>query len=124
VFETGRPSSAIHHHRAATGVFLPEEISSAPLRDSSGAVAYVIETVRSAADLLETKEVVEHMRGELDLLRGILPTCAQCKRIRTPDGDWEDMESYITRHSSAEFSHGICPSCVSRLYPSYAGTKR
>ena len=98
---------------------MPEEIISAPLRNADGSVQYVIETLRSALDLLETKEIVEHMRSELDLLRGILPTCAECKKIRTPEGTWEQMESFVSRHSAAQFSHGICPSCVAKLYPTY-----
>ena len=123
VFETGAPSRAIHSHVGTDGAFAPEEIITAPLRDGEGRVAFVVETVRGAAELLASKEVVEHMRAELDLLRGILPTCAGCKRIRTEDGEWQEIEAYVAEHSGAEFSHGLCPACVDRLYPEFHGKK-
>lgn len=50
-------------------------------------------------------------------LSGLLPICASCKRIRDDRGYWNQIESYLTRHTEADFSHGICPECVSRLYP-------
>lgn len=45
------------------------------------------------------------------VLEGILPVCSYCKRIRRPDGKWEQMEAYISQRSAAEFSHGICGAC-------------
>jgi len=123
VFETGAPSRAIHSHVGPDGAFVPEEIATSPLRDAEGRVAFVVESVRSASELLASKEVVEHMRVELDLLRGILPTCAGCKRIRTEEGNWEEIEAYVAKHSAAEFSHGLCPQCLDRLYPGFQGKK-
>ena len=123
VFETGAPSRAVHSHVGPGGAFAPEEIVASPLRDREGRVAFVVESIRSAAELLESKEVVEHMRTELDLLRGVLPTCASCKRIRTADGTWVEIEAYVAGHSTAEFSHGLCPRCVDRLYPGFHGKK-
>lgn len=49
---------------------------------------------------------------ELKLLKGILPICSYCKKIRDDEGYWEQVETYISRHSEAEFSHGICPECM------------
>jgi len=49
-------------------------------------------------------------------LSGLLPICGSCKKIRNDSGYWERLESYIENHSSAEFSHGICPECLERLY--------
>ena len=124
VFETGAPSRAIHSHVGPAGAFAPEEITTSPLRDGEGRIAFVVESVRDAAELLASKEVVEHMRAELDLLRGVLPTCAGCKRIRSEEGQWEEIESYVAKRSGAEFSHGLCPRCVERLYPDYQGNKK
>jgi hypothetical protein len=123
VFETGAPSRAIHSHVGKDGAFAPEEITTSPLRDGEGRVAFVVESVRDAAELLASKEVVEHMRAELDLLRGVLPTCAGCKRIRSEEGQWEAIESYVAKRSGAEFSHGLCPDCVERLYPEFKEKK-
>jgi len=50
-------------------------------------------------------------------LSGFLPICAACKKIRDDKGYWNQIEAYISEHSAAEFSHGICPECVEKLYP-------
>jgi PAS domain S-box-containing protein len=50
-------------------------------------------------------------------LRGIIPICASCKKIRDDKGYWNQIEKYIKEHSDADFSHGICPECAKRLYP-------
>lgn len=47
-------------------------------------------------------------------LKGLLPICATCKRIRSGQGYWQQVESYITEHSDAIFSHGICPTCLDK----------
>ena len=57
---------------------------------------------------------------DLRILRGLLPICASCKRIRDGQGNWSQIEAYIKVHSEADFSHGICPECARRLYPEYA----
>jgi hypothetical protein len=54
---------------------------------------------------------------DLKILRGFLPICASCKKIRDENGVWNQIESYIRDHSEAEFSHGICPDCAQKLYP-------
>jgi tetratricopeptide (TPR) repeat protein len=55
------------------------------------------------------------LQHESVLLRGLLPICAWCKKIRDDKGYWTQVESYITSHSSAEFTHCICPTCVERV---------
>jgi len=49
-------------------------------------------------------------------LRGLLPICASCKKIRDDKGYWNELETYIQEHSEAEFSHGFCPECMKKLY--------
>lgn len=61
---------------------------------------------------------------EVKVLRGILPTCSNCKKIRIEDGSWTQMEAYIADHSEADFSHGLCPECGEKLYPKYFGENR
>lgn len=58
--------------------------------------------------------------AEITILEGILPICASCKKIRTPENEWQQMERYITDHSKAQFSHGLCPDCA-RRYMAEAG---
>jgi hypothetical protein len=53
----------------------------------------------------------------LKVLGGIIPICCNCKKIRDDIGSWIPVESYITEHSNAEFTHGICPVCIKKLYP-------
>jgi len=50
----------------------------------------------------------------------MVPVCASCKKIRDDKGYWSQMETYIAQHSEVDFSHGICPDCVVKLYPDYA----
>lgn len=56
---------------------------------------------------------------EINTLRGVLPICASCKKIRDDGGYWNQIESYIKNHTEAEFTHGICPDCVKKLYPDF-----
>lgn len=53
---------------------------------------------------------------EIRVLRGLVPICSFCKRIRNHDNNWEPFENYITEHSEAEFSHGYCPECAKEHY--------
>jgi hypothetical protein len=55
--------------------------------------------------------------SKIKTLSGLLPICASCKKIRDDKGYWNQIESYISDHSEAEFSHGICPECAKKLYP-------
>lgn len=55
--------------------------------------------------------------SEIKILRGILPICSFCKKIRNDDGYYEQIESYIHKHSGVDFSHTICPSCIKEHYP-------
>ena len=50
-------------------------------------------------------------------LHGMIPICAYCKRIRSDSDDWEQLESYISEHTDAQFSHGICPPCLAKAWP-------
>ena len=69
---------------------------------------------------LELQEAQSHLR----ILDGLLPICATCKKIRDDQGNWEQMEGYITRRSEAVFSHGICPECALRLRAELEAIKR
>jgi hypothetical protein len=76
--------------------------------------------------LILEKEGREKVIGELQralrevkMLSGLLPICASCKKIRDDSGYWNQLEEYFRLHSDVEFSHGICPDCVKKLYPDY-----
>jgi hypothetical protein len=68
----------------------------------------------------EKSEIIVQLQIALEkvkILSGFLPICASCKRIRDDKGYWNQIEVYISEHSEAEFSHGICPECSAKLYP-------
>jgi phosphoserine phosphatase RsbU/P len=74
--------------------------------------------------LLETREAlfesaaeVRRALAEVKTLRGIVPICAGCKKIRDDSGFWQQVECYVRDHSEAEFSHGLCPECIKTYYP-------
>jgi hypothetical protein len=58
---------------------------------------------------------------EIRVLQGLLPVCSFCKKIRTTDEKWQSMETYITRHSEAHFTHTFCPECAKKHYGEYFG---
>lgn len=59
---------------------------------------------------------LEHALNEIKTLSGLLPICANCKKVRDDKGYWNQIESYIQQHSEAEFSHSMCPECSDKLY--------
>jgi len=66
---------------------------------------------------LEEKTIqLENALNEIKTLRGIVPICSHCKKIRDDRGYWNILESYIQKHSDASFSHGMCPECSDELY--------
>jgi PAS domain S-box-containing protein len=87
-----------------------------PYSDESGIFKGYI---GSCIDITENKEAREALRlaqeAEIKQLRGILPICSYCKKIRNDKDYWVQLESYISAHSLAQFSHGICPECLDKV---------
>lgn len=79
------------------------------IRDISEHKKYREELKKNINDLQETL-------AEIKTLRGILPICATCKKIRDDKGYWNKVETYIENHSDAQFSHGLCEECSEKLY--------
>ena len=69
------------------------------------------------AELKKRTEELEQALKEVKVLRGFIPICASCKKIRNDRGYWQLVEAYIREHSEAEFSHGICPDCIKKFFP-------
>lgn len=66
--------------------------------------------------------LIEELRKALarvKQLSGLLPICSACKRIRDDEGYWNQIESYLRERAEVEFTHGICPDCMQRLYPEF-----
>jgi len=68
-------------------------------------------------ELRRSNEDLQKALRDVKVLRGLIPICASCKKIRNDGGFWQQLEEYIGEHSEAEFSHGICQPCVKKLYP-------
>ena len=99
-----------------------ELTTSREFHDVADAFNTMSENLRHQRDHLEervrdrTRELTEAL-ANVKTLKGLLPICASCKKIRDDQGYWTQIESYIYKHSDAEFSHGICPDCAKKLYP-------
>jgi response regulator RpfG family c-di-GMP phosphodiesterase len=75
-------------------------------------------TLRNLQKSLEDKNTqLQKALDEIKILQGIIPICANCKKVRDDKGFWNQVETYISKHSEAEFSHSICPPCAKELYP-------
>ncbi|GAB4439330.1 MAG: hypothetical protein Kow0031_21190 [Anaerolineae bacterium] len=107
------------------------EVRVSPLRRRNGqllgrlVVLYDISVSKQLADereqlITELQDALAHIKT----LRGLLPICANCKRIRDDDGQWQRVEEYVREHSEADFSHGICPDCMGELYGDFLSAKK
>jgi hypothetical protein len=67
--------------------------------------------------LRATNEKLGEALSEVRQLKEMLPICSECKKIRDDVGDWHRLETYIKEHTGTDFTHGICPDCVEKLYP-------
>lgn len=102
------------------------EIVVSPLHDPAGEVIAGMEMVRDVTATRQTEAERENLLAELQnslskikKIKGLLPICASCKKIRDDNGYWNQLEEYLRRHSEIEFTHGVCPECVKLLYPHY-----
>jgi PAS domain S-box-containing protein len=101
-----------------------------PLRDAQ---EKIISTVSISRDITERKKAeaereklitqLQDALADVKLLSGLVPICANCKKIRDDQGYWTQIESYIQDHSDARFSHSICPDCAAKLYSKYLPKK-
>jgi PAS domain S-box-containing protein len=90
-----------------------------PFRDESNQIVGLIGIGR---DVTERERLIAELQdalADVKLLSGLVPICANCKKIRDDQGYWTQIESYIQDRSSAKFSHSICPDCAAKLYPGY-----
>lgn len=77
---------------------------------------------RQQAAEQQARLVIELQKAltEVKTLSGMLPICSSCKKIRDDQGYWNQIEKYFSTHSEVNFTHGICPDCVKKLYPEFA----
>jgi PAS domain S-box-containing protein len=93
------------------------EVNSALIRDAEGRPTRLVVVAR---DVTARKRVEAELRmavAQIKTLRGLLPICMHCKKIRDDRGQWSPVEVYVREHTDAEFTHGLCPSCLAANYP-------
>jgi PAS domain S-box-containing protein len=108
--------------RFYTTIKFPIHIEGKP-RYLAGYTIDITERKRAEEALWETSKERENLIRELQYaldniktLQGLIPICANCKKIRDDKGYWNQVEGYISEHTDAEFTHGICPDCAKKLY--------
>ncbi len=77
-------------------------------------MGYFVENISRQNFIVSAK--LQDSLDEVKMLSGMFPICAHCKKIRDDDGYWQQVEVYIKEHSEAEFSHSLCPTCLTELY--------
>ena len=89
--------------------FVTKPFDAAELRARVGVGIRVVELQRElAARIAELEAALERV----DKLHGILPICSYCKKVRSDSDSWQQMEAYVSAHSTIRFNHGVCPECV------------
>jgi PAS domain S-box-containing protein len=124
---TGKEWHGEFHNKKKNGELYWESASISPIKDPQGGVTHFLAVKEDITQRKQTEEEREKLIKELQFaldnvktLQGLIPICANCKKIRDDTGYWQQVESYIQKHSDAKFTHGICPECAVTLYPDYS----
>ena len=94
-----------------------------PVLDCGGKALGVLSSAVETTPLKEMIFRLQQALDEIQVLRGLLPIRASCKRIKDAHDTWQVLEKYLQDHTEAKFSHGICPDCMRKLYPEYCSQK-
>jgi PAS domain S-box-containing protein len=101
----------------------PIQVTTIPFQDANGewmvAEVNVDITERKKAEAEREKLITElqDALNRIKTLKGLIPICASCKKIRNDGGYWQQVEEYVSEHTEADFSHGLCDECAQKLYP-------
>lgn len=112
-------------HKSADGSIRDVEVFAGPIKlKERTLLCSIIHDITEKKQIEKERDVLiselQRALDEIKALRGIVPICSNCKKIRDDTGYWQQIESYIRKHSGAQFSHGICPDCIRELYPDIA----
>jgi PAS domain S-box-containing protein len=121
------PSRSLERiYRRKDGTTFPALVQDLLIRDEKGRITGIRSTIQDITERKQAEEEREKLILDLQeaiakvkVLSGMLPICASCKKIRDDKGYWKQIEVYIRDHSEVEFSHGICPDCMKKLYPDF-----
>ena len=114
-FELKEQTKIVHEHIYG-GKTVFEQVIASPIFNDHGDVDFIVEELNNITELIQSKEIVDHLKKDVKTLQGLLPICAKCKKIRDDNGYWSKIESYITDHLDVQFSHGLCKKCSEELY--------
>lgn len=111
-------------HRLADGNVRDVEVYSSPITLADDKVLYSIihdvsERLRTTRERDTLIDKLTEAQDEISALKGILPLCSFCKKIRDHKGEWEQVDAYIRQHSDADVSHTVCPECMRKHYPEF-----
>jgi PAS domain S-box-containing protein len=98
-----------------------EAVVSENRRECRAAVLDVTDRYQTEAERDQLIQELQQALASVKSLSGLLPICASCKKIRDDEGYWKQIEAYISSHSEATFTHGLCPECFHKLYPEFEG---
>lgn len=117
--KTRQSTRVLHNHRNPKGAEVWEEVVTTPLFDSAGSLRCIVEELRDVGELLRMENVLEVLKQKVNILRGLVPMCANCNKIRDEDGSWRDVSAAIDSQPETTVTHGICPDCMKKLYPQF-----
>jgi PAS domain S-box-containing protein len=124
----GKEEIAVHRDTGEERWHLTSKV---PILNAQGEVTGIVGISRDITLRKQLEEQRDHYVKELQealesvqTLSGMLPICAECKKIRDDKGYWQQVEGYIMNHSSARFTHGLCPECMARTYPNFSQKER
>ena len=127
IIERLRRGERIEHfetvRRRKDGQEVDVSLTISPIQDAAGKIIGISKIVRDISERERAKEELERLvldltdaLAQVKTLRGLLPICASCKKIRDDENFWHNIETYIGKHTESSFTHGICPSCAQKLY--------
>ncbi len=126
LIESGKPIIGQIECRQASAGQVWTSTTKVPIRDPGGQIIGLVGITRDVSELMKTQQEREQLIKELQnaiadikKLSGLVPICANCKKIRDDKGYWTQLEAYLQEHSQAKFSHGLCPDCLQRLYSNF-----
>jgi PAS domain S-box-containing protein len=121
----GHGERIFHHeatYRSKYGHDISVLLTISPIKDNAGTIIGTSTIARDISERERVRKERENLIAELQealvkvkALKGLLPICAWCKKIRNDQGYWQQIEAYIRDHSEADFSHGICPECAQKI---------
>lgn len=112
------PRAVRRYNRRKDGTVFPTEIATRFI--SVGGEKRLLAYVRDITESVEAFGKLQAALGKVEALFGIIPICMHCGNVRDDKGYWSRVEEFVAEHAGTRFSHGLCPTCLPKVYPDYA----